>query len=171
MEKTSKVTKVNYDKPWNAPNGDIIYYHSVELENGDIGNVGVSEKFPPKISQGAEITYTIKGNSIKLLGFSTNQASAKPKQEPTQNQKTFEKKPFVQSSPTWQNKNISRKNPEDYLGFVYGYAKDITIALINNADKKAKSDPVGVTNKMAEEFYNKIKELLGQSPPSEEKKG
>lgn len=170
MEKTSKITKCLYSKPWTAPSGDTVHYHSIELENGDVGNVGVNEMYPAKISVNSEITYTINGASIKLLAFNTGgkaPAKAKATTKPPVNTPKF---PPAQdkkvSSPTW--KSVSRKNPEDYLGFVYGYAKDITIALINSGDKKAIAKPVELTNKMSEEFYANIKKLLGHTEQSQE---
>jgi hypothetical protein len=161
MEKTSKIKKCVYNKPWNAPNGDVIHYHSIELENGDMGNVGVSEQFPPKIAQGSEITYTIKGNSIKLIGFSINQSSAPSTNQPAQNNKPAPtNEPAKQTTkPSFPTKTYGKKL-DDFLGYTWGYAKDITIAKINAKDKDAIADPMAMTCEYAEVIYAKIREML-----------
>jgi len=64
---SATVLSCEYDKPLNFPNGDVIHYHRLQLSNGDSGNCGVSEAFPPKIADGATILYTIENGSIKLL--------------------------------------------------------------------------------------------------------
>lgn len=68
MEKNGKIKAVKFISEWAGPNGTV-YYHEVEFDNGDKGQIGTKEKLPPKIAVGAELTYTIentgKGNKIK----------------------------------------------------------------------------------------------------------
>jgi len=56
--KTSKITKCDFNREWNGSNGTI-YYHSIELENGDYGDIGTKEKLPAKLSPGTEFNYEI----------------------------------------------------------------------------------------------------------------
>ncbi|HBC05172.1 MAG TPA: hypothetical protein DC015_13500 [Aequorivita sp.] len=55
--KTSKVKNVQDVKEWNSKNG-AVYYHNVELENGDKINIGKKKK----LQIGDEITYEIIGD-------------------------------------------------------------------------------------------------------------
>jgi hypothetical protein len=50
-----------------------------------------------------------------------------------------------------------KRSPEDYLGFIYGYAKDIHIAEIQATGKKV---PLANLKKNVEEMYAHIQELL-----------
>jgi len=56
--KTSKITKCEFDREWNGSNG-VIYYHSIELDNGDYGSIGTKEKLPAKLTPGSELNYEI----------------------------------------------------------------------------------------------------------------
>ena len=53
--------------------------------------------------------------------------------------------------------DLIKKYPEDYLGFIYGYAKDIHIAEIQVTGKKV---PLANLKKNVEEMYAHIQELL-----------
>ncbi|HET6224630.1 MAG TPA: hypothetical protein VFF27_00030 [Bacteroidia bacterium] len=71
MEKTAKITRTVFKNEWANPKGGSIYYHDLELDNGDKGSIGSKEKEPAKLNPGQEITYTIettdKGIKIKLV--------------------------------------------------------------------------------------------------------
>lgn len=64
--KHSIITSCVYDKSYTLPNQEVIFYHSLELLNGDKGNCGVNAKFPEKLKVGTFIYYTISDNRIKL---------------------------------------------------------------------------------------------------------
>lgn len=70
MEKTSKITRTVFVSDWAGPSGPV-YYHEVELANGDKGQIGSKEKMPAKLNPGADLTYTIeetpRGNKIKAV--------------------------------------------------------------------------------------------------------
>ena len=53
--------------------------------------------------------------------------------------------------------STGKRSPEDYLGFIYGYAKDIHIAEIQVTGKKV---PLANLKKNVEEMYAHIQELL-----------
>lgn len=103
MEKTSKITSCLFKNEWTNPqSGVVIFYHTIELENGDKGQIGVKEKYSPKIQVGTELSYTIEGDKIKAVA-----------------------KPFVKGG----GKPFT---PEPYehkmAGMAYSFAKDLVIA-------------------------------------------
>ena len=71
MEKKSKIVRTVFVSEWNNPKGGQIYYHKIELDNGDVGQIGSKEKMPSKLNPGQELNYTIettdKGNKIKAV--------------------------------------------------------------------------------------------------------
>lgn len=85
--KTAKITRTTFISEWNNPQGGQVYYHEIELSNGDKGQIGSKERMPTKLDPGNEITYTIestsRGNKIKAVtqNFVPN-ASKKPQIDP-----------------------------------------------------------------------------------------
>jgi hypothetical protein len=77
MEKTAKITRTTFKTVWTPQNGgNPVYYHEIELDNGDRGQIGCKEKEPAKINPGNSITYTIEadghgGQKIKAVNTST----------------------------------------------------------------------------------------------------
>lgn len=71
MEKKARITRTVFVSEWNNPNGGQVYYHEVELDNGDKGQIGSKEKMPAKLNPGSELNYTIettpRGNKIKAV--------------------------------------------------------------------------------------------------------
>jgi hypothetical protein len=123
MTKTAQITKCEFTGDWKAPNGDMIHYHQITLNNGDIGAVGTAEKYAPKIAAGATINYTIQNGKIKIVADDLPAA-------PVQNR--------TQQAPAQQRSTAQRsygKKPEDFLGYCCGYAKDLVVA--GKADKKS----------------------------------
>lgn len=70
MEKTAKITRTTFKQEWKGTNGSV-FYHDIELDNGDKGSVGAKEQMPTKLNPGQSITYTIeigdRGNKIKAV--------------------------------------------------------------------------------------------------------
>jgi hypothetical protein len=66
MEKKAKITRTTFKNEWNG-NGNTVYYHDIELDNGDKGSIGTKEKMPARLNPGQELTYTIDGNKIKAV--------------------------------------------------------------------------------------------------------
>lgn len=70
-EKKSKIKSYRFVSEWQGEKG-IVYYHEIELENGDKGQIGTKEKNPDKLAVGQELSYTIeatsRGNKIKAVG-------------------------------------------------------------------------------------------------------
>jgi hypothetical protein len=68
MEKTAKIIRTVFKNEWKGTNGTV-YYHEIELDNGDKGQIGTKEQMPAKLNPGQSLTYTIeqtdKGNRIK----------------------------------------------------------------------------------------------------------
>lgn len=69
--KTAKITRTIFKNEWDNPKGGKIFYHEIELDNGDKGQIGTKDKEPSKLNPGQELTYTIekteKGTRIKVV--------------------------------------------------------------------------------------------------------
>jgi hypothetical protein len=66
MEKKAKITRAVFKNEWSG-NGNTVYYHDIELDNGDKGSIGSKEKMPAKLNPGNELTYTIDNGKIKAV--------------------------------------------------------------------------------------------------------
>lgn len=140
MTKTAQITKCEYSGDWKAPNGDMIYYHQITMNNGDIGAVGTAEKYAAKIAAGATINYTINNGKIKLVNDEVPAAPAASK-------------PAANRSASPAPRSYGKK-PEDFLGYCCGYAKDLVVA--GKADKKS----LDLYKHAAEEIYKHCIALL-----------
>jgi hypothetical protein len=104
MEKTAKITRTVFKNVWNNPKGGQVFYHDIELDNGDKGSIGSKEQMPVKLNPGSDLTYIIEGSKIKAFVAPQQSGGA-----------TFQKKP--QTDPRIQ-----------MIGFAMSYAKDLVIA-------------------------------------------
>jgi hypothetical protein len=70
MEKKAKIVRTVFKNEWKGSSGSV-FYHEVELDNGDKGQIGTKEQMPAKLNPGQELTYTLevtdKGNRIKAV--------------------------------------------------------------------------------------------------------
>ena len=137
--KTSKIKECNYTGDWKAPNGDVLYFHSLTLQNGDIGNVACAEKYASKIEVGKSVDYTITGNKIKLV--QPEGATSTPE---TYNGNNSSRKPAYQK----------KKAAHDFLGYACSYAKDLVIA------GKATAKDIKAYEAAAEKIYKHVQKLL-----------
>lgn len=67
---TSKIKSCTFKSEWTNPKTNkIVYYHDVEFENGDKGQIGTLTSNPDKLSVGTEHTYHIEqsGNNKKIV--------------------------------------------------------------------------------------------------------
>lgn len=68
---TAKITKMQFKNEWESPQGGTIFYHNIELDNGDKGSIGAKKKEPDFLAVGSELEYTLqesdKGNKIKRV--------------------------------------------------------------------------------------------------------
>lgn len=62
--KTATVKEVGNVRKWEGPRGDV-YYHFIELDNGDKGSIG--KRSAGAIKPGDKIDYTIEGGKIKQV--------------------------------------------------------------------------------------------------------
>lgn len=131
-EKTSKVVKSTFSNEWTNPSGGTTYYYDIELENGDKGSIGVTDKNSDKVKVRTELTYTIINGKIKAQTMSNT-----PSHNPSGNK-------------SYGNRKNSK---EQYLGFTWGYAKDLIIA------GKTMED-VEELNKVARYIYEQIGNML-----------
>jgi hypothetical protein len=63
-EKKATITRTTFKNTWQSSSGTI-YYHDIELSNGDRGSIGSKEQMPAKLNPGQELTYTIADGKIK----------------------------------------------------------------------------------------------------------
>ena len=140
MAKGKIATAVHVNN-WTADDGTTYYYHLVTMQNGDSGKAPFRSMGQYKT--GDQIDYEINGDRMKIL-----KSSAPP----------VEKYNPVNSGKAPRNYgSTGKRSPEDYLGFIYGYAKDIHIAEIQVTGKKV---PLANLKKNVEEMYAHIQELL-----------
>lgn len=149
--KTSKITECVFSNTSSTKFG-VYYYHKLTFENGDYGNIGTKEQNPDKISVGKVLTYEIVGDKIKIV--SAEQQPAPP--PPVVHQ---------QPAPTKQTTNFPKqgytKKPEEFIGYVLGYAKDIVCAKI--MAKQKITDEAKEVNKLADAIYEQVKKMLHNS--------
>lgn len=134
-EKTSKVVQSTFSNEWTNPSGGTTYYYDIVLQNGDSGSIGVTDVNSEKVKVGTELTYTIINGKIKAQTMSNT---------PTQN--------FSSNKNYGKGKN----SQEQYLGFTWGYAKDLIIA------GKTMED-VEELNKVARYIYDQIGDMLNSN--------
>jgi len=108
-EKTAKILKCTFTKDWLNPKKQLVYYHLLQLDNGDVGTIGTMEKYPDKIKGGTTINYTIDGEKIKLSTESAFQS----------------KKYKAGGGGIYKKREMS---DDEYLGYAWSYAKDLIIA-------------------------------------------
>lgn len=133
-EKTSTIKEVMNVREWTGDRGTVFYFQ-LEMDNGDIGNIGKKSKDALKV--GDSLTYTIeetdKGNKFK------------PVQQNSFNGGGFKGQP--------QSKDSS---------FALSYAKDVTVAMISKdlipAERMNSTDIAKGTIHIANEFLKWLKE-------------
>jgi len=70
---TSIIKSITFLKEWTNQQGQIFYYHRVELENGDYGQIGAKTKMPDKLQVGKSLEYeksTDEKGNIKIKAIS-----------------------------------------------------------------------------------------------------
>lgn len=133
-ERRAKVLTCSFESTWNNPKGGLVFYHRLELSNGDVGSCGTVEKNPDKIKKGATITYFMDNGRIKLVN--TYEAPMKSQ---------IKKQPFYPM----------KRGKEEYLGYTWGYAKDLIIAGKTMKDFKE-------LKTLAHAIYDEITAMLGE---------
>lgn len=81
MEKKAKITRTTFKQKWEG-GGNTVFYHDIELDNGDKGSIGAKEQMPAKLNPGQELTYTIEGNKIKAVNSAPPFAGGKKGPDP-----------------------------------------------------------------------------------------
>jgi len=120
VNKKATILHCEFEKEWENPkSGNKIFYHQLVLDNGDVGAVGTVEKNSKRIKKGATIEYEWDETKKKIrVNKSSNDPSA------------IAEKVLEQKSKSSANKYNSFKirQQDEFLGFVWGYAKDLLIA-------------------------------------------
>jgi hypothetical protein len=142
-EKSATILKCTFTKEWKNPKGAIVYYHLLQLDNGDVGNVGTMEKTPAKIKEGTKITYELKDDKLKLISDSS-----------------FSGKTKGGGGGGYKKREMT---DEEFLGYAWSYAKDLIVA-----GKKAKD--FNELKTLARAIYSEIKLIREEERESQREK-
>lgn len=137
-----KILSITFANEWQAQDGTVYYYHSLVLDNGDVGSAALKTINQYQIGQNVE--YEIEGERIKKVKLAGTKPVPKASISTPGSRKSYSK---------------SARNPVDFLGFIYGYAKDIHIAEMNVTGKVV---PIQKLKSNVEEMYAHLQELLNQ---------
>lgn len=148
--KTSKVTECVFSNTSSTKFG-VYHYHKLTFENGDFGNIGTKEQNPDKISVGKVLTYEIVGDKIKIVSAEPQQTAPPP----------VVQQPATPKPASTYPKQGYTKKPEEFIGYVLGYAKDIVCAKI--MAKQKITDEAKEVNKLADAIYEQVKKMLQNS--------
>lgn len=135
---TSKIQSIVHTNDWTAPDGTTYHYHIVTMVNGASGKCAF--KRMGEYVEGETLEYEIQQDKLKVVKKSAPAPASKPKSAVPRNYTS-----------------TGKRSPEDYLGFIYGYAKDIHVAEINATGKPI---PLAKLKKNVEEMYAHIISLL-----------
>tara|TARA_R110000764_G_scaffold542_8_gene2106 strand:- start:16472 stop:16939 length:468 start_codon:yes stop_codon:yes gene_type:complete len=149
--KTSIITHCKFSGDWKAPNGDILYFHNIELKNGDAGNVATAEKYASKIDIGKEVSYTI--NDKMKIKLQQDEGHNNTPDTYNGSNSSENRQP---SKYTPKAKRSYAKKPEDFLGYACSYAKDLVVA------GKATAKDIKAYEAAAEKIYAHVKKLLNE---------
>ena len=165
--KQSKIVFVKFTNSWlNPKTNQSIFYHEVQLENGDVGTCGTITQLPPKLSVGSVVQYEMDGSKMKIHTSTGVQselpmsgyASPKPANGGYNKAKKYSK-PYNSGVAKSGGRSFSQ---EEFLGYAWSYAKDLIVA-----GKKAKD--LEELNKMATYIYERIGVMLnGESQAPED---
>jgi len=53
----SIIKSIEFTKEWKNPQGQTFYYHTIQFENGDKGQIGAKSKMPDKLQVGKSLDY------------------------------------------------------------------------------------------------------------------
>jgi hypothetical protein len=132
MEK-GKIISATNEPSFSPEQGVTLFPTLLIMDNGDSGTCYM-KKFNEYV-EGDDVFYEKVGNKIKIKSSSGKPASPKQSFKP----------------------KGGSKNPEDYLGFIYGYAKDIHIAEMQVTKKTI---PIEQLKKNVEIMYAHLQEIL-----------
>jgi hypothetical protein len=136
-----KILSITFVNDWTAQDGTVYYYHALVIDNGDVGSAALKTINQYQIGQNVE--YEIEGDRIKKVKL----VGTKPPAKSSTTSSYSGRKSYSKSA----------RNPVDFLGFIYGYAKDIHIAEMNITGKVV---PIEKLKSNVEEMYAHISELL-----------
>lgn len=146
--KTSKITLLTFKNEWNTPQGAILKVYDIKLESGESGTTYLKQNESYNI--GDDVNYTINGDKIKIMG-SASQSSQN-------NGKTAYDNPKIKSKGNYNNSDAHKITY--YLGYAYGYAKDIAI----EEAKLSKSKEINLDRleEVSERIYNHMEQLFNK---------
>lgn len=139
----AKILSITFTNEWQAADGAMYYYHSLVMDNGDVGSAAL--KVINQYQIGQTIDYEIEGERIKKVKLAGVKAVSKPATSIPGARKSYSK---------------SARNPVDFLGFIYGYAKDIHIAEMQVTGKVV---PIENLKRNVEDIYEHLQGILENS--------
>ncbi len=143
--KTSKIISCVFTNQSVTAHGTF-YYHKISFENGDTGSIGCKEQMPTKIAVGAVLSYEMDSSGkIKQVPITPAAVNSSGNGVTNPNVVTGAKKNYA-------------KQPADFLGYAYGYSKDLVVARIAKGEEfKDVADEVVC---VARAIYKAMKEDL-----------
>lgn len=158
-EKTAKVEKCVFSNKWSNPNGEDVFYHELHLDNGEKVSCGTTEKYPEKITEGAEITYIMNKGKIKLIKKDEEYSGGGGGSSSGGNKKKS-------NGGGGGGAKSYKKKPEDYLGYVSRYAVDLVIA--GKTDKKSIDKVKSIMRELYQEHIDLLDNPLAPTSENEE---
>lgn len=157
--KTAKIIKLTHTGSMSMKDGKINHFHDISFENGDLGSMCVVESNLLNLGEGFTIKYEeAQSNQTHLDGSIKRKFVFKSKEQvPEPSKKT---NPV--SNPAIPQKDftkMSKKNPQDAITFILGYASNRHVALITATKKDI---PLNNMLEDAKTIYDAYKEMLNQ---------
>lgn len=166
---TSTFKKDFFSKKANAT----LYYYTITLSNGESGDVAVQTMGSNRVWVGNIINYEKTDNGIKIpsdgivyqshtnlatgsLDFAQEIANKSMESHLSQVKNPNPNTPATPPLIAQPKKFTSTKKPDEFIGFSYSYAKDLTVALIAQGDKEAIKNPSAKTIALANDIFNDI---------------
>ena len=142
--RSGKVLDCVFEDEWiNPMSKKTVYFHRISIDNGDVGKVGAMEKDSSRIKVGALIEYDIDENKKIKLHQSSNDA------------KKFAKNQVLKDGVVMVKSGPKGRRHDEFLGFVWGYAKDLVIA-------GKTMDDVRRMPEIAQYLYDEVGKMLNQ---------
>jgi hypothetical protein len=143
--RTGKVIDCVFESEWINPlSKKTVYYHKISIDNGDVGRVGALEQNSSRIKVGALIEYDMDENNKIKVHQSSNDA------------KKFAKNQVLKDGVVvLKGATQKGRRHDEFLGFVWGWAKDLVIA-------GKTMDDVRKMPEMAHFLYEEIGKVLSQ---------
>lgn len=133
--KESRILSMDFQSEWETPQGRLMKIYHIQLEDATTGTSYLAN--PVSFKEGDKVNYEMSKGKIKLYAVANNSAPQ-------------------QSSGGGQSQG--QHHQTYYLGYAYGYAKDIAIAEMQSSGGKKVSE--ARLKKLAETIYEHIGQMF-----------